>query len=326
MKKVAIFILLLIIVIAVLLGFFHFRSSNNDLSKIYVQYARAVSNQNLQEALKYTSGETTGKMKQALEISDQEKLKERWGLFKAFVPKDVVIGTKVIEGSKAILRMEHFDQPRTDSKVKNPRSYDTVFFLKEGGEWKIDKLSSVPYRDPTPLVQADSQNPITFFWYAQFHANHTKDVSACSSEKTRPADCYKSWAVLNLDPSLCKNILDNNKYNVSGYYDCASALAQLTGDEQLCEYNSPEFNQLRNVLESQIKFCKNSLSDKTFLQKSNTYTIDSDGDGLTDLQESYFNTSLANSDTDQDGTPDAIEIKNDTNPLGEGKLGDHLLR
>ena len=47
---------------------------------------------------------------------------------------------------------------------------------------------------------------------------------------------------------------------------------------------------------------------------------DSDNDGLTDHEESYYNTDPANPDSDGDGYLDSEEVQNGYNPLGSGKL------
>lgn len=46
---------------------------------------------------------------------------------------------------------------------------------------------------------------------------------------------------------------------------------------------------------------------------------DSDGDGLSDIDEARYNTDPNNSDTDGDGYPDGEEVQNGYNPLGPGR-------
>lgn len=50
--------------------------------------------------------------------------------------------------------------------------------------------------------------------------------------------------------------------------------------------------------------------------------LDSDNDGLTNLEETNFGTDLNNSDTDGDGYSDGEEVKNEYNPNGSGKFGE----
>lgn len=49
-------------------------------------------------------------------------------------------------------------------------------------------------------------------------------------------------------------------------------------------------------------------------------SIDTDGDGLTDIEEVLFGTDPNKSDTDDDGYPDLAELLQGYNPAGEGKL------
>ncbi len=48
--------------------------------------------------------------------------------------------------------------------------------------------------------------------------------------------------------------------------------------------------------------------------------IDSDGDGLSDVEEAKYGTDPHKADTDGDGYPDGEEVKNGYNPLGPGRL------
>ena len=51
----------------------------------------------------------------------------------------------------------------------------------------------------------------------------------------------------------------------------------------------------------------------------NTYTMDSDQDGLTDAQELALGTNPFSSDTDSDGLTDLEEVQQDLNPIQQGK-------
>jgi len=52
--------------------------------------------------------------------------------------------------------------------------------------------------------------------------------------------------------------------------------------------------------------------------------LDSDNDGLTNLEEANFGTDPNNPDTDNDGYLDGDEVKNEYNPKGPGKIGEEL--
>lgn len=53
---------------------------------------------------------------------------------------------------------------------------------------------------------------------------------------------------------------------------------------------------------------------------SNTAVTDTDGDGLSDVDEAKYGTSIASPDTDGDGYTDGQEVRGGYNPLGSGKL------
>lgn len=62
-------------------------------------------------------------------------------------------------------------------------------------------------------------------------------------------------------------------------------------------------------------------------QKNNTVqniAIDSDNDGLTDLEETKYGTDPNNTDTDGDSYQDGNEVKNGYNPNGPGKIGEEI--
>lgn len=60
-------------------------------------------------------------------------------------------------------------------------------------------------------------------------------------------------------------------------------------------------------------------------QNAQDANLDSDNDGLTDLEESNFGTDINNPDTDGDGYSDGEEVKNGYNPNGPGKLGEGVV-
>lgn len=61
--------------------------------------------------------------------------------------------------------------------------------------------------------------------------------------------------------------------------------------------------------------------EKTIIEpKKETTKKDSDYDGLTDEQEKKYKTNPNDADTDEDGYPDGLEVKNGYDPSGPGKL------
>ena len=101
---------------------------------------------------------------------------------------------------------------------------------------------------------------------------------------------------------------------------CQLDVVELIGDPKICE--SSENPKILPEAEQQ---CLRKIEDYDFVPGLNIYTLDCDGDGLSDLEEiEFFNTSANNPDTDGDGKTDFEEVEAMTNPLGAGKLGDHL--
>ena len=73
------------------------------------------------------------------------------------------------------------------------------------------------------------------------------------------------------------------------------------------------------------EFMMNMFSNSVNFDNPNTrgntdFMPDTDGDGLTDHEESYWGTDPNNPDTDGDGYTDQEEVANGYNPTGEGKL------
>ncbi|MGT2757317.1 calcium-binding protein [Streptococcus ovuberis] len=55
------------------------------------------------------------------------------------------------------------------------------------------------------------------------------------------------------------------------------------------------------------------------MEPKNIYTMDSDQDGLMDVQELALGTNPFSSDTDSDGLTDLEEVQQDLNPIQQGK-------
>jgi rhodanese-related sulfurtransferase len=75
------------------------------------------------------------------------------------------------------------------------------------------------------------------------------------------------------------------------------------------------------VYKQKAEYQKWLAESQKYSQNGNT-NLDTDNDGLTDLEETNFGTDLNNPDTDGDGYLDGEEVKNGYNPNGPGKLGE----
>jgi Bacterial TSP3 repeat len=140
---------------------------------------------------------------------------------------------------------------------------------------------------------------------------------------------WSCFAQLRRKASLCDRIgslvlaeqkavfAENTKFEQTR---CKLDVVELIGDPKICQ--SIESSK---ILPDRKQQCLRKIEDYDFIPGLNIYTRDSDGDGLSDLQEiEFFNTSANNPDTDGDGKTDFEEVEAMTNPLGAGKLGDHL--
>jgi len=100
----------------------------------------------------------------------------------------------------------------------------------------------------------------------------------------------------------------NSLLNIENNLSCTGSAIALWQDQQQ-EANLPELEEE----EEEIKI--NFIAG-----------VDSDNDGLTDLEENYvFVTDINSTDTDQDGYIDGSEVLNLYNPAGNGNLADSAL-
>ncbi len=64
----------------------------------------------------------------------------------------------------------------------------------------------------------------------------------------------------------------------------------------------------------------NVISEDELEEEHTQDVIDTDGDGLNDIDEGLYGTDINIIDTDGDGYSDGDEVKNGYNPNGSGKL------
>lgn len=82
----------------------------------------------------------------------------------------------------------------------------------------------------------------------------------------------------------------------------------------------PENNNIATTTETVTDILATTTAPAVTDEKLLDLTIDSDKDGLTNLQEVGYQTNISNSDSDGDGFNDGDEVKSGYNPAGPGKL------
>ena len=208
------------------------------------------------------------------------------------------------------------------------RDYNIVQFKKIQGRWFYILNISTPYRHPLPIFNKIGDDEIDYM-NPGFHCNFRKNPNSCGDDNL----CWQCFADLNWDESLCQNLdkkLEEQKKEIfkksiaHSRNQCIQTVAIIKMDPKICD-NLPEegFNSKTKCREHISRFTL--ASRLNYLPSINLIDVDSDKDGLTDVKERLFNTSIRNADTDGDGASDFEEIMVAfTNPLGEGRLGDHL--
>jgi hypothetical protein len=193
--------------------------------------------------------------------------------------------------------------------IQGERLYGAVYLYKENSKWITNSTSTYNYIDPRPLipcVESEETNCPGNYGDIAYHCGYLKSEEDCKNlELTLDQDyCEICFALLNNNLSLCK-------------------------DSTWWLYNSCLESYYSYYLNTSIN-CS-ALSNSVYEEecssgkiKDGWLLLDSDKDGLTNNQERYFNTAMGNKDTDGDSIGDYEEIKSGSNPLGEGKLGDHL--
>jgi hypothetical protein len=190
-------------------------------------------------------------------------------------------------------------------------------------------FSSPHLANPRPVFEGIDSSHEHKYSGVQFHCDFFAG-GPCSGRQTIPVDerehslelfCQASPEGQPVRPywkpgsSGAKNIL-RREHADAVHLD----VVDLVGDPKICE---PIKNS--KTMPNAQEQCFKKIEDHDFIPGLNLYSLDSDGDGLSDLQEiQFFNTSANNPDTDGDGKTDFDEVEAMTNPLGAGNLGDHL--
>lgn len=166
-------------------------------------------------------------------------------------------------------------------------------------------------------------------------------INAISQNKYKEQDCEKledenqknlclghvlyEEATLKKDISLCQKI--------PGGGNDTECLQSIIGEHDNLDYCKSLSEELRQTCaqiiarklayEKKDKNICNEIIDDASKNECKEYVdgvLDSDNDGLTNLQEAVYKTDPNNPDTDNDGFKDGDEVKNGFNPAEEGKM------
>lgn len=315
-----------------------------ELGQVYLAYGEALANADLAALANLTAAELKTRLAGAADLPEAER-GQLAQLLKGMRFEDPRIALERIEGRRGVLVAETFGEsplrPQfqadpaaglrlADRKPLAVRRYTVVLFGEEAGGWRILRESQFSYHDPRPVFQSADGDRELDTLNVQFHCGLAAEADICSGAGLRADECWKCFAQLERDASHCDQVArdleaqDAETFAVQIRFrrsDCRSQVASLTGDAELCAALPQEPILGRSFRRE----CLAQIADHDFFDGANLFDLDADGDGLTDRLEAFFNTSLANADTDGDGVDDFREVMHDlSNPLGEGRLGDHL--
>jgi hypothetical protein len=320
------------------------------LFSVYRQYLLAIEAHDF-DKLEALSADQTGSQQLAKlkEVKDEKQQGALLDLLGKAQPESAEMVNEKMVGDRGLLAIQGYSRgdlfamkldpsrvPKgfrlADNKPIKKRQYELVRSKRIGGEWKIYRIKSFTYKDPRPLLEPVDGWREQKYLGVQFHCD-------CSQENVVPGDKAFQWmnenshgscfAQLRRNASLCDRIgslipaqqkaffADNTQMQQT---ECKLDVVGLIGDPRICE-------SIKNskLLPNAHEQCLEKIEDYDFIPGFNIYALDSDGDGLSDLEEiEFFNTCANHPDTDGDGKTDFEEVEAMTNPLGTGRLGDHL--
>jgi hypothetical protein len=320
------------------------------LFPVFHEYLIAVETHDL-DKLQALSSDQEGKqqLEQLKELKDEAQRKAMFDLLARTQPESVEIVNEKIVGDRGLLAVQGYSRgdalgfnvdpnkvPKGYRLAHNQpirkRQYELVLFKRISGNWKIYRVKSFTYEDPRPVFEAIDNSHEQKYLGVQFHCNFSQDAIVPGDKQTQWMNESAHWscfAKLRRNASLCDRIgslvpaeqkaffADNTQMQQT---QCKLDVVDLIGDPKICQ-------SIKNgkMMPDAQKQCFKKIEDYDFIPGLNLYSLDSDGDGLSDLQEIlFFNTSANNPDTNGNGKSDFEEVEAMTNPLGTGKLGDHL--
>jgi hypothetical protein len=316
----------------------------------YHQYVIATEAHDLDKLQALSSDQASKQqLEQLKELKDDKQQKAMLDLMVATLPEAPEIVNEKIVGDRGLLAIQgynrgdviefHVDPSQVPkgyriahNKPIRKRQYELVLFKRIGGEWKIYRVKSFTYEDPRPALEAIDSSHEQKYQGVQFHCGFSQENIVPGDKQSKWMNENTHWrcfAQLRRNAGLCDRIgsllppeqkaffADNTQMQQT---QCKLEVVDLIGDPKICE-SVKNSKMMPNAQEQ----CFKKIEDYDFIPGLNLYSLDSDGDGLSDLQEiQFFNTSTNNPDTNGDGKTDFEEVEAMTNPLGKGKLGDHL--
>jgi hypothetical protein len=320
------------------------------LFPVYRQYLIAAEAHDLDKLQALSSDqESKQQLEKLRELKDGKQQKAMFDLMAGTQPQSPEIVNEKIVGDRGLFAIQGYSRgdgleisvdpsqvPKgyriAHHKPIRKRQYELVLFKRISGEWKIYRMKSFTYEDPRPVLEAIDSSHEQKYQGVQFHCDFSQENIAPGDKQSQRMNESTHWscfAKLRRKASLCDRIgglvppeqkaffAENTQMQQT---QCKLDVVDLIGDPKICQ-SIKNSKMMPNAQEQ----CFKKIEDYDFIPGLNLYSLDSDGDGLSDLQEiQFFNTSANNRDTDGDGKTDSEEVEAMTNPLGTGKLGDHL--
>jgi hypothetical protein len=317
------------------------------LFPIYQQYLADSEAHDLDKLEALSSEEATKRLFEAFKALDAKQKRSILDTIVQGQPESPEIVYEKIAGDHGLLAVQGYS--RGDLMKMDPdrlpkgyrvahykpfkkREYELALFKRINGEWKLYKIKTYTYADPRPMMEPIEGSHELDTHGVQFHCNFSQENVVPGDKQTQPMNENSHWscfAKLRRNANLCDRIGDLIPQAQKAFFadqtqmqraQCKLDVVDLIGDPKICESI-----QNSKILPNAREQCLKSIEDYDFIPGINIYALDSDGDGLTDLQEiRFFNTSATNPDTNGNGKTDFEEVEAMTNPLGTGRLGDHL--
>jgi len=320
------------------------------LFPFYQQYLTAAEAHDADKLQALSSDQSVKKQLQRLkDLKDEKQQKAMFDLVVRTQPESPeIVSEKIVEdrgllavqgysrGDVLEFKMDPGQVPKgyriANNKPVRKRQYELILFKRISLEWKIYRMKSFTYEDPRPTLEPIDSSHEQKYAGVQFHCNFSQENIVPGDQQNQWMNESAHWscfAKLHRNVSLCDRIGSLVPAQQKAFFaentqmqqtQCKLDVVDLIGDPKICA----SIKNSKMMPDAQEQ-CLKKIEDYDFIPGLNLYSLDSDGDGLSDLQEiRFFNTSAINPDTDGDGKTDFEEVEAMTNPLGAGKLGDHL--